>query len=509
LTARSFITRAITAITLGLAIIWLAAGCGRTSTATPSSSASLASNRGRTAQITTGQSVTAAKAKIDSGGGLISITQAGSPLEGLQIEVPAGAYPDSRVFKVSYAAIEKHTLGPDFNPLTPLIRVDQGAEYAHKLMELTIPFQQPEGYFVMALAYDEQTHSLAGLPALHQELGSLTFGTRCFSNFVISGIARSALKSDLDSGFRPGRDDWQFANRGSCITPEGHFSGQSLSALWYYLAQPDGPAATLWGRYDNNSDFPATPDFELDDSRGWRLAATLQNDLERELAVGLQPSQQSDELTQLALVYSLQLTGRPQIISLASPNENGQLALCYAWKDHQLYIADPNYPGDRGRHLNLVDGRFEPYLSGSSRVEIARGHTVSYENIGYTGWAALVDWQRVARRWAELRSGTIGEDLFPPYTLVYKDARGQPQTLKEGFLTHNPKIYIGVKTGTEAGLIIYREVFREGAALERDSAQNIELKPGQNHLGLYVAQALPDGRNLYIDFRYLNLIYQP
>jgi len=43
---------------------------------------------------------------------------------------------------------------------------------------------------------------------------------------------------DIDSGFRPGIDDWEFTNYGSYITPDGECEGQSLTALWYYDTSP-------------------------------------------------------------------------------------------------------------------------------------------------------------------------------------------------------------------------------------------------------------------------------
>jgi hypothetical protein len=66
----------------------------------------------------------------------------------------------------------------------------------------------------------------------------------------------------------------------SFIAPEGHCAGQSVSAMWYYSKQPDGKDLTLYGRYDNNGDKPATPAFQLDDSLGYRLASMVQTDMD-------------------------------------------------------------------------------------------------------------------------------------------------------------------------------------------------------------------------------------
>jgi hypothetical protein len=42
---------------------------------------------------------------VDLAGGVISVEKPGDPLDGLEIEVPAGSYGEPRSFEVSYAPI--------------------------------------------------------------------------------------------------------------------------------------------------------------------------------------------------------------------------------------------------------------------------------------------------------------------------------------------------------------------------------------------------------------------
>jgi len=91
-------------------------------------------------------------------------------------------------------------------------------------------------------------------------------------------ISKTLLQTDIDSGFRPGIDDWQFPNYGSYITTNGNCEGQSLSAMWYYYNQPDGKDLCLYGRYDNNGNQPATPSFWQDDSLAIRFCSVIQSD---------------------------------------------------------------------------------------------------------------------------------------------------------------------------------------------------------------------------------------
>ena len=118
-----------------------------------------------------------------------------------------------------------------------MITVDNGGGYSDELMYVKVPVKVPEGYFAMGFLYDEKTKQLEGMPLVASDANSITVATRHFSSFFISMIEKALLKKDIDSGFCPGIDDWQFTNYGSYIAPGGHCEGQSLSAMWYYCTQ--------------------------------------------------------------------------------------------------------------------------------------------------------------------------------------------------------------------------------------------------------------------------------
>ena len=77
-----------------------------------------------TGKITTGQSAELASQPVGASGGTIKINHPGNPLDGLQLDVPAGAYPAERTFKIASAPISGHTFSKDFNPITPLISIE-------------------------------------------------------------------------------------------------------------------------------------------------------------------------------------------------------------------------------------------------------------------------------------------------------------------------------------------------------------------------------------------------
>ena len=72
------------------------------------------------------------KEQVGAEGAEIIVDKPGDPLNGLMIEVPAGAYDDNKTFVISEAKIDQHGLGPDFNPVAPMIIVSNGGGDANE-----------------------------------------------------------------------------------------------------------------------------------------------------------------------------------------------------------------------------------------------------------------------------------------------------------------------------------------------------------------------------------------
>ncbi|MEK7873951.1 MAG: hypothetical protein AAB502_08875, partial [Chloroflexota bacterium] len=469
-----------------------------------------------TGKITVGQTVAVASTEVSPSGGQIEYTRPGDPLNGLKVTVPANAYPDKRTFKVSYAPVTGATF-KDFKAASPLITVDNGGAYSNEMMKMTVPVKLAPGEFAMGFLYDDKTGKLEGLPLLAMSANSVTVGTYHFSNIFISVIDSILLKKDIDSGFRPGIDDWQFVNRGSYIAPGGHCAGQALTALWYYVNKPDGKAVKLYDYYDNNRLAPATPGIWEDDSYGYRFASVIQKDINWDsFANKLQTDMAGvdDELTFKAFAYSMQLTGEPQEVGLFSSKGGGHDMIGYRIKDNQIYIADPNYPGDNDRRIDFENGKFKPYNSGANKKEIDAGNGKPYETILYIAKTATVDWSLIARRWAEVKNGTIGNDRFPKYTLGYVDKDDKPLPLNNGTVIPLSPVKLGV---FEQGF--WMRVYRDGQELKPDASGRHTLVPGENKLGfaMYgkvkvrkvvggVAKDVDEWE--YVDFRYVTVRYQ-
>ncbi len=463
-------------------------------------------NGGSSGTIKTGKSVTVASSTVAPSGGTVSVVKPGDPLDGLSIVVPSASYASTTSFEVSYAPVTSQSFGADFNPVTPLIQVENGGAYSDELMEVKVPVSVPPDSFAMGFIYDDATGKLEGMPLVAQDATSITLGTRHFSSFVVSMIKKSALDTTVNTGFQPGVDDWSFTNYGSYIAPGGHCAGQSMTAMWYYVTQPDGAQAHLYGRYDNNGQSPGTPALWQDDSLGYRFASVVQKEYEwntQRQVFWQKLSALDDAVTRNLFVYSMLVTGEPQMTGIWSSAGGGHAMVVYGAAGGLLYIADPNYPGNIDRRIQFVDGAFKPYNSGANAAEIAAGNGKAYESIEYWAKSAIVDYPHIAARWGELKSGTVGNGVFPTYRLLYLDDGGQAKELNGPVATAYGKITLAVDF---SGALETVYVFRDGVQLPYASSGEYSLKPGLNRLGIYVTKML-NGKDPYVDFRYIEVSY--
>ena len=445
--------------------------------------------------ISVNQPVVAATASISPNGGTIIVNQPDNPLNGLELTIPQGSYSDIRQIKISYAQVEKHTFGEYFNPITPLIKVENCEQYSEEVLQVKIPVQVPAAHFAMGFYYDEKTKTLEGMPLLAVDENSIIVMTRHFSDFIISTIDILKLKKDIDTDFKPGADDWQFGNEGSYINPGGYCSGVSLTELWYYETKPDGPGVHLYGRYDNNGHSPATPSFWQDDSLGIRLVAVVQDNLTEGFAYDFWSSQRglNDELTWNLLAYSMQLTGQPQLVGIANNAGEGHSMVCYCIKDGNLYIADPNHPGNLEKRISYTASKFSPYTFEDGTV---------FNKIGYRGKSSTVDWGALSNYWADFKAGTIGKDVFPSWNLSVKNDDEQIIPLIDGYTTRIDTIAVFLESNRR---FVDYKIYRDGLVLEpvQFGVYNRPLKPGNNKLGFYIK----GDDDSYVDFKYINVKY--
>jgi len=381
-----------------------------------------------------GQTQMLASENVPASGGVITVSGTGTVLDGMELSVPGGAYAQDTPFTISATEITSNGLGDLFNPVTPLISVENGGEFADEPMTVTIPIQKTDSEFAMAFGYDRATGELEGIPFAELANDHITIVTAHFSDVVVStvDIARISGEPDssfiIDSGFRPGVDDFQMPNM-SDANNYGHCSGQCIAELYYYGKKSLGLIGwdqKLNGRFDNNGRGD-TADLYWDDAQAIRLCAA-EHKLFNERWTGYVNTNDKD--TYYAFAYAIAQTHQPQLCIIRSTAGGGHAIIVYAVKGDALLVADPNFPGKTDRYIGYQDNNLKSYFSGANSQE-AGTRSTEYDMFGYYGSWKLVNKEVAAGPWQTLfegqdpAAGYFPQDI-PFQAIVGIDEGGSP-----------------------------------------------------------------------------------
>lgn len=450
-------------------------------------------------------------------------------LNGTRFIVPQAAFAGSKSFSVAYAPVTRHSLGPDFNPITPMIRVETELLYADSLISVEIPIKLPAGKFAMGFLYNEVTGKVEGMPLEYLDTNRITVSTRHFATSSISGTTSppraNALKKGffliasvdeavlgslaaVNTGFKVGTDNWEFPNYGSFIAPGGHCTGQCLAAMWYYheKKQQGAPAA-----YNH---FQMLDNLWQDNPKGYRFSSTLHKDINwsayaqsffADLPI-------SDLNTLRCFAYSMKITGEPQEVGIYGAG-GGHSIIGYKadMVTGEITVSDPNFPGEiRKIVYNKGTGSFTPYNGAQS----ANDPPVVYNKIKYFGKSACYDWSLIGKRWKDAEDGKAGNNYFPAYQYEYRDAEGNWQPLTDEVTVDADTLRVR-GAWVNAGVSDYYPqitVFKDngGTVLNQNLDKDflLNLQPGANVLGFYltgVPKGLPNVVFHYVDYRWITL----
>ncbi|MBS1904935.1 MAG: IPT/TIG domain-containing protein [Bacteroidetes bacterium] len=500
-------------------------------------------------KIETGTEVPVITQSVSSGGGRIIVTAPDSLIGGLEISVPANSYTDTRLFTVSYAPVKSHTLGEFFKPISPVITISNGGGYADSIMAVQIPATIADSVIPLAFFYNDVSGALEGIPVIAYDHNSVTIATRHFdvsgiaagsphsksgtpqgtiSNFsrivltmatpyMVSAISR--LSPLIRTGYYPGADDWDFVNYGSYLLKAraGHCAGQNSSSLWYYfeLRRKKG-APMLHHLYDS---IDVTPNKIWEDNpQGYRWASAVQQDMDWTALTGeIYEKYVSayDNYTWTAFVVSMYLTGEPFDVGLYGFDGTGRrgghdvTAYSIDVPNQTIYIADPNYPGDRTRSIKFNGSTFDPYYAGLNAAE----GSMKFNSIKFTSKTAFIDWT------------TIGIDhslyfiqkmnpRYPDYSLWVNVV----PSVKLGTAYHSSTPSVDVSVSWNEVLKSYFTVYdRNGDRLlpaptvpaSLTDRGIIALKPGENIIGFAIFGDIGGTPKQYrwVDFRWIHFFY--
>ena len=434
---------------------------------------------------------------------------------GVELSVPEGAYTSELTFTTSETEITGQTFGELVSPAGKLLTVDNGGVEAAVPVELTFPVDADDDEVALAVFYDANAGRIEPMPIIAAEDGTITTITRHFSSIFVTLVDLALLVDDvIDSGFRPGVDDWDFVNYGSWVAPGGHCSGQSLSALWYYVQQHlANGAPSLFDRFEDrvrNVPYGPTPTLDADDRDAYRFASMVQDD---EAKAYDATERAYDDATKAklgraqfyAFAYAILTTGEPQYVGMYRDAGGGHAMIVYAVTEDALLIADPNFPGAyRTITYDPDTGALGPYTSSLK----AGDPDMTFESIGYYAKTALVDWNGLGGRWEQFLDGSIGAGAFPTATLevreVDEDGDESWVPLVDGYEVEEDQDSITVRMAGidtwNARLNVYQWTDLTVTGVW-DQAVSVPLEKGMNRLGFeYRGWSWSDSTDAWVDF---------
>lgn len=433
-----------------------------------------------------GEAASLVSTDVGAEGADISLPTAGTPLDGMMISIPSGAYPEGVHLEISSAPVASVNLPAGLTIITPILQVDTGGIEPSDYIEISLPLQLIEGEFAMLFAYDPASGALDPLPLLEEDNTHLVAITDHFTYILGVKVNKAELDAlNFQTGFRQGKNNWQFTNRGSFIAAGGHCAGQSFTAMDFFLRNP---GQQLFGLYDGaDSQFGKTPALDVDDRVGYRLASVAQKtmnwDNQSEKMWFRVQDTNNDWLTYYSFALALKASGEPQFVFIFSAQGGGHAMIVYGKYADHFYISDPNYPkanANRSIIFNRSTGWFQPYMSGPNADSLGK----PYQRIYYMNKYGYFSGAKLTSMWTALADGTIGNGLFPVYTLAWSDLPASPD-LAESITKYNTYV-----TGTD--IYLYLESTTATVAMDIYRANGTKL-PVSNDLERQVTISNPSG----------------
>lgn len=463
-----------------------------------------------------GKSTDLVTQNISASGGSIIVNRPGDSLDGLRIDVPAGAYSGTRSFHLSYAPISGHRFGDDMTMLTPLITIDNGGGYSDEPMTVTVPVNVPAGHFAMPFLYDASTNRLEALPLIYADSTQVQFITRHFEHSATSALRKGAangersaifisstdaatLDGTFDSEFRVGTDNFQFVNYGSYIAPKGHCGGQTIAMMWYYSAKKKNGSPALHGLYDNDG-INRTPKIWYDDVSAYRFCSIVQNTMNWSSTKYYgDKSWNRDLATYRSIAMAIRETGDPQCLYVGTDSA-GHAILAYRTSAGKISVCDPNFPNGEIREIVFKRqlGDFEPYYSG----ENAAATGTAYFNIHHAANSALVDWGKMATLWKQVLDGTIGKDLYPAVRLRVRNSNNDYVPLEDGVVIPSQTTLDVSADGFDPRFYVFDF---SSQLMIANNTRDLKLPKGKHKIGVYYYAPSSFNGGGFIGFKWVNV----
>ncbi|MHB1328480.1 MAG: PKD domain-containing protein [Gemmatimonadales bacterium] len=484
---------------------------------------------------------------VPTSGGQIVVSKPGSALDGLTIRVPTGAYPGPTMWTVRTEPSIRPTLPAGVEQVGAAVRIGNGADYADSILTLTLPAPRGPDEVAAAFYYDPATGTFEFLPLIAAEQDRIRVATRHFSAarllaarpasfrgawasraepgeavVVVAKASAEALDEAVDTGFRPGADDWEFLNYGSYAAPGGFCSGATITAIHHFYTRK-ATLGPLFGMYDK------VQGLWSDNPQGIRAASAVQGMIDYSQAGAVidaaidagadNPGWMADQAA--AAQLALKVTGAPQFFNILKADRSGSHAIVgYAQQGGTFQVADPNNPG-QARQIEFRDQAWVPF-SFSARTDLAGE---PYAFLFPVGISAIISVHEVDGIWADVESGSAGTGRFPGIAWEFRTPAdtGWVELNGSALIVGGDEVSFRALcqqcsrafTGADPiDRVLLRLFSSSGAALGVDTVfagagPAVELKLGDQTVGLQADGPVEGSGPEFIDFQWLAVTRVP
>lgn len=353
---------------------------------------------------------------VDKTGATLKVVKANSPVDGVTVQVPAGAIPDGETVHINIdyennppAGLQN---GGQLASNTIVLTKDVAYNFAVPV-SVTMPVDPTSlanGDVPIVLYWSEayQKYVPASLSTIDRTNNTVTFETAHFTRFiaaVVPAISAAAQTTSLDTGFRPDVDGFFHPNFGSYDQPGGSSLGMTMYAAWYFSNKKAVDGNGLYSKYLEG------------DVTKWQDDATARELITRtymatshiwtDVSSSSKPRPAGTDVA-TALWTAMKLTGQPQPLLLKGTNWS-HAVLVYAWDatTGMFQVYDNNFPGEAiSLSWSVADG-FNAYTKAAAYPGTIQ--TFTLEGIGVTleGKEFEAFYQGAENGWSRTNFGTV------------------------------------------------------------------------------------------------------
>lgn len=390
---------------------------------------------------------------VGPGGGAITVLT--GPLAGTKVTIPGGAFAGNVTWTIEAKPLASWPARAGVTPVGTVVHLatsDTASVGAG--LQLTLPFTAPAGTKPFILMRDPNGTAMEVLPTVTAENGLITINTQHFDpsrlgtgtsagvrgasirttgydvDVVVSTIPVAQLDGDIDTGFRPGVDDWDFPMLPtSFIIVAGASSspvevGATLSQMAYFAGGKT--RGNLYKKYREIDEIP------LSNKVGFRDAAYVAYNAQtpklitsiRTIRTSMRAGQ-ADQTFYDVLKANMIVTRLPQMM-VANVGNTWVPLTAFRTTGGKIDFGNPFKPGETGS-VTFAGGQF----ASTPIVADIDGHMVTPEWFGSTSIAQWINTSKIVTDLNTFAEGKQpgGTNFWPATVLGARGATAVDTTL--------------------------------------------------------------------------------